>query len=637
MKKLFAALALLGSVGIVWAAVQSLTVSSQLGVFMNPTNAALPGYLWVTGGVSFFNITPGRPLYINAQGNITNASGTPDGTKFMRDDGVLVAGSSQTFNAQQFTVSGGNVSALSLIKLTNADNYGAATFRGQAVRTTYNPALADLDWTKSFYKLRLTVNTNITFSNVAQDYTLTAQFTNSGSFTITWPVAVKWPNTWDNNAPVVAANRITTFYFDLIDGETNGYIASAPDTQPSATLASVVVNRTGQLVITNGVVDVGPFDAGGGLNNYITNINGLGTNTTFWSWVVNNASTTNKGFQNFIGPTAFAWVIVNNTIDWNSTNSQAITLTGNTTFTFANTNDDKFLTLSIRQDATGGRTATWPAGIVWLNSTNQSTAPQINTNANQYSVIQFYEAAGVMFAEGPSWGPSTYIANLEAGIATADSTGLVPFKFSVPSAHLTNISEWASGGFTLGGIRSNGPVFMRYSGTNIEHLANYTAFVCDQGGATNITATTNTILGTVRRGSLTLPGSMWKENRVLNFSFHGKYWSAAAPGNSKLMLNLNSATATNTLWQKVFPVTGSGVAEYWSGDFKLHCITNTPTGAFQLSGRVYMQAGVLSTNYGITNIITVIDTTVDYRFDAAVTNQVTTTGLMLDNAIGEVK
>jgi hypothetical protein len=37
------------------------------------------------------NATASRPLYLASDGTVTNASGTPDGTKFMRDDGVLVA------------------------------------------------------------------------------------------------------------------------------------------------------------------------------------------------------------------------------------------------------------------------------------------------------------------------------------------------------------------------------------------------------------------------------------------------------------------------------------------------------------------------------------------------------------------
>lgn len=40
-------------------------------------------------GVTIPTITASRPAYINPSGNLTNASGTPDGTKFMRDDGVL--------------------------------------------------------------------------------------------------------------------------------------------------------------------------------------------------------------------------------------------------------------------------------------------------------------------------------------------------------------------------------------------------------------------------------------------------------------------------------------------------------------------------------------------------------------------
>jgi len=43
----------------------------------------------VNGSLTMTKVTASRPAYINANGQITNASGTPDGTKFMRDDGVL--------------------------------------------------------------------------------------------------------------------------------------------------------------------------------------------------------------------------------------------------------------------------------------------------------------------------------------------------------------------------------------------------------------------------------------------------------------------------------------------------------------------------------------------------------------------
>ena len=52
--------------------------------------------LFVTNGVTLPSLTASRPLILNASGNVTNATGTPDGTKFLRDDGTLAVPSAGT-------------------------------------------------------------------------------------------------------------------------------------------------------------------------------------------------------------------------------------------------------------------------------------------------------------------------------------------------------------------------------------------------------------------------------------------------------------------------------------------------------------------------------------------------------------
>ena len=56
------------------------------------------------------------------------------------------------------------------------------------------------------------------------------------------------------------------------------------------------------------------------------------------------------------------------TIDWNDGNIQTGTLTGNITFTFSNPKSGASYQLIITQDATGGRTITWPT-IHWAGKT----------------------------------------------------------------------------------------------------------------------------------------------------------------------------------------------------------------------------------------------------------------------------
>jgi hypothetical protein len=52
------------------------------------TNLTVQG-LTVNTNLTLSHVTALRPAFINGSGQVTNASGTPDGTKFMRDDGVL--------------------------------------------------------------------------------------------------------------------------------------------------------------------------------------------------------------------------------------------------------------------------------------------------------------------------------------------------------------------------------------------------------------------------------------------------------------------------------------------------------------------------------------------------------------------
>jgi hypothetical protein len=67
------------------------------------------------------------------------------------------------------------------------------------------------------------------------------------------------------------------------------------------------------------------------------------------------------------------------TIDLANGSVQILTLTGNCTFTFPTATSGKGFTLLLLQDATGSRTATWPASVKWP----ASTAPTITATASK--------------------------------------------------------------------------------------------------------------------------------------------------------------------------------------------------------------------------------------------------------------
>ena len=80
------------------------------------------------------------------------------------------------------------------------------------------------------------------------------------------------------------------------------------------------------------------------------------------------------------------------TIDLANGSLQILTLTGNCTFTFPTATAGKGFTLLLKQDATGSRTATWPAAVAWPSA----TAPAITSTASKTDKYTFV-------AEGSKW------------------------------------------------------------------------------------------------------------------------------------------------------------------------------------------------------------------------------------------
>jgi hypothetical protein len=74
------------------------------------------------------------------------------------------------------------------------------------------------------------------------------------------------------------------------------------------------------------------------------------------------------------------------TINWGTGNFHKSTMTGNCTYTFTAPSGPGRYQLMLVQDATGSRTATWPASVKWPGG----TAPTLSTAANAIDIITFY-------------------------------------------------------------------------------------------------------------------------------------------------------------------------------------------------------------------------------------------------------
>lgn len=74
------------------------------------------------------------------------------------------------------------------------------------------------------------------------------------------------------------------------------------------------------------------------------------------------------------------------TISFLVAQKQKITLTANCTFTFTAPNGPGNFVLRLIQDATGGRTVTWPGTVKWVGS----AAPTLTTAANAVDIVSIY-------------------------------------------------------------------------------------------------------------------------------------------------------------------------------------------------------------------------------------------------------
>lgn len=84
-------------------------------------------------------------------------------------------------------------------------------------------------------------------------------------------------------------------------------------------------------------------------------------------------------------------------LDWVNSNVQYVVLGGNRTFTFANPMDGARYLIMLQQDATGSRTVTWPATVLWSGG----TAPTLTTTAGKVDIITFvYDATNAKYYGG---------------------------------------------------------------------------------------------------------------------------------------------------------------------------------------------------------------------------------------------
>lgn len=143
------------------------------------------------------------------------------------------------------------------------------------------------------------------------------------------------------------------------------------------TNADAIALKADQSALNNTNSNVSSNTSAIGLKADQTSLDSTNTN------VSNNATAIGNKYEelfNNVGNSTGATAI-----NFTSGNLQSLTLTGNITATFSNLKNGGAYTLILKQDATGSRTVTWPASMLWA----EGTAPTLTTDANGIDTVSF--------------------------------------------------------------------------------------------------------------------------------------------------------------------------------------------------------------------------------------------------------
>jgi len=187
-------------------------------------------------------------------------------------------------------------------------------------------------------------------------------------------------------APLVVTSTtvVPNLNVDQVDGKDSTDLVLVDGTQ--AVTGALDLNN--DLDMSTGAYDIqiknneaAALEIAEGANNYL-----VFTSTTGSELITVHKETTFNETVNFDSETDNENSSTADTINWGAGNKQKSTMTDNCTYTFTAPNGPCNVVLKLVQDATGSRTATWPATVKWP----AGVAPTLTSAAGATDIVSFY-------------------------------------------------------------------------------------------------------------------------------------------------------------------------------------------------------------------------------------------------------
>lgn len=204
-------------------------------------------------------------------------------------------------------------------------------------------------------------------------------------------------------------------------------------------------------------------------------------------------------------------------INWNLGNVQSFTLTSNPTFTFTGGQAGGVYKFILTQDATGGRTVTWPESVEWPNS----TTPTLTSSASSTDLFEFvYDGTDYLGSYSLDFrtpGSEIALDSADSAMSVGASTSTLSFSHTTAGTNRILFVFIETTAVTTDVLTTSGAV--KYNNENMTRIASTTFSdggdgmvylyykVAPSTGSNNITITADASMSLIRATAVSYTGA----------------------------------------------------------------------------------------------------------------------------------